>query len=161
MDTIWHILSVIASLSVPFIAWLGKSYLDLHNRLIKAETLLEERSKTLKEVTTQQSVDSHRITQNDTAIAALEGSLHEFRGNIDKRLTEMTTRLDNFGAKLEILPTINAHLENLANLHEKIVLREVHDTQMAALGDRMASIEVRLDSRTKSHRATTVKSSKK
>jgi hypothetical protein len=141
----WHLLSAIVAISVPILILVGKSYLNIHNRLIQAETRLEERSKTLKEVSDIQVVDSHRISRNESTVASMQDSLQEFRNSIDRRLTDLGNRMDMFGAKLEVLPTISAHLENLANLSEKIVLREVHETQLAALGDRMLVVEERVN----------------
>jgi hypothetical protein len=141
MDSIWHILSAIAVISVPFVTWL----ISMHNRLLKSETLLEERSKTLKEVSSQQAIDSHRITQHDSTITAVRDSLQEFRGSIDRRLTEVGTRLDTFAARLELLPSMSAHLEVLAGLNEKIVPREVYDAQFLALDSRVGTVEDRLN----------------
>lgn len=149
MDTLWHILSAIASMSVPFIAWLGKSYLDLHNRLVKTETLLEERSRILKEVKSQQDVDSHRITQSDSTLTAVQVSLQEFRSSIGQRLAEVNARLDNFSDKLEMLPTIVAQLESISKMAERIVPRELYDDRISNLNTRIASIEERL---TEEHR---------
>lgn len=134
METLWHVLSVIASLSVPFIAWLGKSYLDLHNRLIKAETRLEERSKTLTEVRDRQIVDTHRLTQAESHIDQLRDMHRDMLRVTEARHAELS-------AKLEILPRLDESINNLTQVCRTFAPREVHEAHMDAQDARIKAIE--------------------
>ncbi|HEX3682224.1 MAG TPA: hypothetical protein VHU83_06745 [Bryobacteraceae bacterium] len=42
---VWHILSLTASISVPVTGWLLRAYINLRDRVIKSETLIDVNSK--------------------------------------------------------------------------------------------------------------------
>lgn len=136
VEILWHALSLVASLALPLVGWLGKSYLKLHDRQIKTETLLEERTKTLDRIDKVQAVDTHRITQSEGAIDQLKTTYQEMRVASEQRHREITE-------KLEILPEIGATLKGLQRICETIVPRDEIEARLESQDDRIRDVALK------------------